>query len=92
MLQFRQLITKGRNGRYSDCRSAYITSLPPLMLKCSAAIDIVEIENNTTVLPDEFIAHRLGMIPLISTNCDEAIRYNRVGILSLSLQLVSDSF
>jgi hypothetical protein len=42
------------------------------------AIDMVEIETNTTVLPDEFIAHRLGMIPLVSANCDEAIRYTRV--------------
>ncbi|KAL5528446.1 hypothetical protein ACEPAF_7582 [Sanghuangporus sanghuang] len=41
------------------------------------AIDIVEIETNTSVLPDEFIAHRLGMVPLMSTNCDESIRYNR---------------
>lgn len=43
----------------------------------TVAIDMVEIESNTTVLPDEFIAHRLGMIPLISTNCEEAIRYTR---------------
>ncbi|PPQ98640.1 hypothetical protein CVT24_003973 [Panaeolus cyanescens] len=43
----------------------------------TVAIDMVEIETNTSVLPDEFIAHRLGMIPLISTNCDEAIRYTR---------------
>ncbi|KAI0779721.1 DNA-directed RNA polymerase [Fomes fomentarius] len=41
------------------------------------AIDMVEIEVNTTVLPDEFIAHRLGMIPLVSTACDEAMRYTR---------------
>lgn len=41
------------------------------------AIDMVEIEINTTVLPDEFIAHRLGMVPLMSSNCDEAIRYTR---------------
>jgi len=39
---------------------------------------MVEIETNTTVLPDEFIAHRLGMVPLQSSNCDEAIRYTRV--------------
>ncbi|CCO31332.1 DNA-directed RNA polymerase II subunit RPB3 Short=RNA polymerase II subunit 3 [Rhizoctonia solani AG-1 IB] len=38
---------------------------------------IVEIESNTTVLPDEFLAHRLGMVPLVSTNCDEALRYTR---------------
>lgn len=43
-----------------------------------AAIDMVEIETNTTVLADEFIAHRLGMVPLISSNCDEGIRYTRV--------------
>ena len=42
---------------------------------------MVEIETNTTVLPDEFIAHRLGMVPLVSANCEEAMRYNRVSPL-----------
>lgn len=49
---------------------------------------MVEIEANTTVLPDEFIAHRLGMIPLISTNCDEGIRYPRVAKFSYLLIII----
>ncbi|KAH8827981.1 insert subdomain of RNA polymerase alpha subunit [Flagelloscypha sp. PMI_526] len=40
----------------------------------TVAIDLVEIKINTSVLPDEFLAHRLGMIPLMSANCEEAIR------------------
>lgn len=55
-----------------------------------AAIDMVEIETNTTVLPDEFIAHRLGMIPLVSTNCDEAMRYTRVRSLPVCSPPVSN--
>ncbi|KAJ3775030.1 insert subdomain of RNA polymerase alpha subunit [Lentinula raphanica] len=58
---------------------AFANSLRRVMMADlpTVAIDLVEIETNTTVLPDEFISHRLGMIPLVSTNCDAAMRYTR---------------
>lgn len=43
----------------------------------TVAIDIVEVEVNTSVLPDEFLAHRLGLIPLNSKHCDNDMEYNR---------------
>ncbi|KAJ5826236.1 DNA-directed RNA polymerase dimerization [Penicillium riverlandense] len=43
----------------------------------TVALDLVEIEANTSVLPDEMLAHRLGMIPLNSRNCDQDLEYTR---------------
>lgn len=50
------------------------------------AIDLVEFENNTTVLADEFIAHRLGLIPIASHRAKE-FKYSRVSASSIKMYL-----
>jgi DNA-directed RNA polymerase II subunit RPB3 len=43
----------------------------------TVSIDQVQILSNTSVLPDEFIAHRLGLIPLDSRNCEPDMLFSR---------------
>lgn len=52
----------------SDSSVAFANSLRRLLLSeiPSLSVDLVEIENNYTVLPDEMIAQRLGLVPIYS--------------------------
>jgi DNA-directed RNA polymerase II subunit RPB3 len=40
------------------------------------AIDMVQVKENTSVLNDEFIAHRIGLVPLRSDNVDQFVSHS----------------
>ncbi|KAF3389515.1 DNA-directed RNA polymerase II subunit RPB3 [Penicillium rolfsii] len=55
----------------NSLRRAILAEVP------TVALDLIEIENNTSVIPDEMLAHRLGLIPLNAKNCEQDLEYTR---------------
>jgi len=64
------LLTKTDTSVANALRRIMISEVPTM------ALDLVLFENNTSVLHDEFIAHRLGLIPLTSSK-HEKFNYTR---------------
>jgi len=64
------LLTDADASMANSLRRVMIAEVPTM------AIDMVTIEANSTVLHDQYLAHRLGLIPLVSKNVKDFM-YNR---------------
>lgn len=71
-----------------DCDFSLANALRRIILAeiPTMAIDLVEIKENTSVINDEFLAHRLGLVPLTSTRVNDykfaAVCLIIIGVLS----------
>ncbi|KAL1933347.1 hypothetical protein VTP01DRAFT_7437 [Rhizomucor pusillus] len=77
-ISIRELTHDRINFILSDADLSVANALRRVMIAevPTVAIDMVEFETNTSVLADEFIAHRLGMVPIDSREV-ERLKYTR---------------
>ncbi|WVW85832.1 hypothetical protein I302_107870 [Kwoniella bestiolae CBS 10118] len=78
-LLVRNLNNQETTFHLSGVELAYANSLRRVMLADvpTIAIDQVLFLQNTTPIPDEMLAHRLGLVPLISRGVAKGLRYTR---------------
>jgi len=77
-IQIKSLDNQSIDVQLTNCDLSFANSLRRIMIAevPTLAFDFVDIEENSSVLDDEFIAHRLGLIPLISGDVNH-FKYSR---------------
>ncbi|KAK8854935.1 hypothetical protein IAR55_003674 [Kwoniella newhampshirensis] len=75
----RSLNNQDTTFHLSGVELAYANSLRRVMMADvpTIAIDQVSFIQNTTPIPDEMLAHRMGLVPLISRGVAKGLRYTR---------------
>ncbi|ORX38686.1 DNA-directed RNA polymerase [Kockovaella imperatae] len=75
----RNITDKETTFHLSGVELGYANSVRRVMMADvpTIAIDQVSFFQNTSPVPDEMLAHRLGMVPLISRNVMRGLRYTR---------------